>query len=494
MQERGIRSTIYSSVACALVVWASTSLLGCSASCPPGTVQSGSVCTAHPHDGVAGSGQDGTAANAQNAAPPGTAGVSMGAATTGSSPSNVSGAQAPSAGTSSSTSNGVAGSPGAAGLAGTTSVAPNGASGTIGAAGTSGGLAGGPTGGAGSGGSASSSKCAGGAAPSSELCDNVDNDCDGKVDEEVPPAPCGKMVGLCKQGTQACANGSLGPCMGGVQPAMEVCDPQEQDENCDGMSNEGCACTNGMTRACGTSDAGICRKGMQTCTNGVWPAECPGAIMPVAESCNGKDDDCNGQVDDSPTGCTGSTPYCQNGKCVACTDSSQCTSANECQPSVCDPATNRCVPGQLKPAGTSCKGGNVCNVVGACVACGNNRADTGENCETSGQYAFSAGTCDPTTCRITDSAYRGCSGTPTCPVNDQVWFCAPQGACSATCTSSDQCRTTEGKGECISGACAVRCSSLGSTAGCPSGLSCVDTSGLGGSFPALLCGTVQVKG
>ena len=132
-----------------------------------------------------------------------------------------------------------------------------------------------------------------------------------------------------------------------------------------------------------------------------------------------------------------------------------------------------------------------------CVAkpCGNGVIDPGEVCETAGSAAYAAGSCDPTQCRLTDTAYYRCGGTPQCPFNngEQGWFCGPHGACSHACGEDAHCRTTSGKAECVAVAgstyCAVPCSNIGSSAGCPSGLTCVDTSSLG--FPSL-CGTVSV--
>jgi cysteine-rich repeat protein len=59
-------------------------------------------------------------------------------------------------------------------------------------------------------------------------------------------------------------------------------------------------CPEGATRPCGSS-VGECRPGTQTCTGGVW-GDCVGAIGPRPEVCNGKDDNCNGIIDD---GCGG---------------------------------------------------------------------------------------------------------------------------------------------------------------------------------------------
>jgi hypothetical protein len=54
-------------------------------------------------------------------------------------------------------------------------------------------------------------------------------------------------------------------------------------------------CVNGDTRPCGA-----CGSGTRTCVNGNWTVECIGENkgLAKAEVCNGKDDDCNGIIDD----------------------------------------------------------------------------------------------------------------------------------------------------------------------------------------------------
>lgn len=59
------------------------------------------------------------------------------------------------------------------------------------------------------------------------------------------------------------------------------------------------SCLAGQTRTCGT-DTGECRAGVETCaTDGTWSGVCVGTQGPVAETCNGRDDDCDGLADNA---------------------------------------------------------------------------------------------------------------------------------------------------------------------------------------------------
>jgi hypothetical protein len=77
-----------------------------------------------------------------------------------------------------------------------------------------------------------------------ETCDNVDEDCDGRVDEGTlagvgdtchPDAMLGG-VGQCTRGTTVCSFGVIA-CQGWVGPSSEVCD--DQDDDCDGTVDDG---------------------------------------------------------------------------------------------------------------------------------------------------------------------------------------------------------------------------------------------------------------
>ncbi len=78
--------------------------------------------------------------------------------------------------------------------------------------------------------------------PIAELCDNVDNDDDGSIDEGVSEpcydGPAGtEGEGRCRGGNRICTAGSWGPCVGDILPATESCG-NAVDDDCDGSVDE----------------------------------------------------------------------------------------------------------------------------------------------------------------------------------------------------------------------------------------------------------------
>jgi|GEM_PF-1918268 len=85
--------------------------------------------------------------------------------------------------------------------------------------------------------------CEGETTPANETCDGLDDDCDGTVDEDFPELgqPCdGPDSDLCMNGAYTCTADGTGVECVNESPAdiQEVCD--EVDNDCDGETDEGC--------------------------------------------------------------------------------------------------------------------------------------------------------------------------------------------------------------------------------------------------------------
>ena len=166
--------------------------------------------------------------------------------------------------------------------------------------------------------------------PEPEACDGLDNDCNGLIDEGVTN-PCGYC---------------------GVPPE-EVCQ-DGLDNDCDGQVDElvaGCGCEGGESQACyrGSSDTrgiGACADGEQICVPGElggW-GPCSGDTLPVPELCGDSvDNDCDGATDE---GCV-----CQDG------DTRPCGSdVGECQV-----GTQTCAQGAWGPCNDTGPNDEVCD-------------------------------------------------------------------------------------------------------------------------------------
>ncbi len=146
-------------------------------------------------------------------------------------------------------------------------------------------------------------ECTGGTFPSVEDCNELDDDCDGDVDEsqegDLLVKVCGTDTGICSAGLMTCIDGNWSSCAGeeGPNPEGEICG-NSLDDDCDGVADEDCACDEGDTQPCGKSSVGECRFGIQTCENGKWSTTCAGSIDPTDEICTGGlDEDCDGYED-----------------------------------------------------------------------------------------------------------------------------------------------------------------------------------------------------
>lgn len=91
--------------------------------------------------------------------------------------------------------------------------------------------------------------------------------------------------------------------------------------------------------------------------------------VPNAKSCSGDTAvTCNAEgIGPTLTACTGTAPRCANGKCVQCTQSSDCIPTAECRVGACDLGTGTCSSSNA-PRRTRCSKG-FCDLLGDCQQC-----------------------------------------------------------------------------------------------------------------------------
>ncbi len=243
-----------------------------------------------------------------------------------------------------------------------------------------------------------------------EACNGKDDDCDGNFDEGLPPlGTCGQTdTGECALGTLMCAGGQP-VCMGAINPTFEICDNLDQD--CDGSNTNGydlvndarncgtcgrvCSVTNGTAKCAGsTCSVGACNPGFYDLDSDHTTCEYACDFQGPIEACNGVDDNCNGQIDeglvvpdicDHDGACAGAVAACggvTGWKCNYGPTVSKDASGNIVPETTCDELDNDCdgVKDDAFPTkGQACNdggvgvcrgtGANVCNALGTGVTC-----------------------------------------------------------------------------------------------------------------------------
>lgn len=129
--------------------------------------------------------------------------------------------------------------------------------------------------------------------PTIEVCDGVDNDCDGEIDEDLGTITCGK--GECRRTVNFCVDGETSICVAG-QENYEV-SGDGLDNNCNDAIDEGSACNQENAEMTCSNNIGICHEGVQRCIHGYW-SECIGEGRPTREIEDDLDNDCDGQTDE----------------------------------------------------------------------------------------------------------------------------------------------------------------------------------------------------
>ncbi len=235
-----------------------------------------------------------------------------------------------------------------------------------------------------------------------EVCDGVDNDCDGLIDilpdgsPVVVPGDCSTgLSGGCGLGTWACIAGRT-RCVPSEQSNPEICDLNDND--CDGIVDED------VRNRCGTC----------------------GAIP--AESCNNIDDDCDGMIDEGSAGC-GQGQGCYEGLCLnECGDEGCPANDSFCADDVCVPW---CVLNSCEVEGEECTSQGCLN------PCANISCNEGELCTN--------GECGP----AEDCTFTGCAEGERCSPGG----CEPNPCVGVNCGEGSFCRD----GECVFSCAEVSC-------------------------------------
>ncbi len=236
-------------------------------------------------------------------------------------------------------------------------------------------------------------------AAASEVCNTLDDDCDGTTDNlpadfactvkafedagskttcaadgdcsvtgeacDVSDGKCKTLVGACP-GKAACSDKGALLCTGAATPKPEVCNGT--DDDCDGKADEGFAWDGGAAGkievgdACGT---GACAGGKVVC-DGATKSTCDSLGKVTNETCDGLDNDCNGKADDAACEdndactedvCDSVAKTCTNKAKTDCDDKDTCTDDS------CDKVTAKCLNA---PHVGSCDDGNACSVGDKC--------------------------------------------------------------------------------------------------------------------------------
>ncbi len=175
--------------------------------------------------------------------------------------------------------------------------------------------------------------------PPVEACNRADDNCDGVIDEGDPGGgvACGSETGECQMGVMHCMSGRM-VCVGEITPTTETCNGL--DDNCDGDVDEG---NPDGGRVCGVS-TGVCEVGAEQCIEGA--LVCVGAVTGGPETCNGLDDDCNGLVDDgNPEGgasCGSTEGACTAGTVTCVGGSLVCTGGRGPSAETCNGVDDNC--------------------------------------------------------------------------------------------------------------------------------------------------------
>ena len=137
-----------------------------------------------------------------------------------------------------------------------------------------------------------------------EVCDGMDNDCDGSTDIGLTPPPNDNQKGVCTGSTKTCSG--LG---GWINSYSGISNYEQTETTCDGLDNDCDGATDiGLTPPPNNNQNGVCEGSTKTCSGqGSWVNDYSGVIgyeNPEGTCVDSLDNDCDGYTDGVDADCS----------------------------------------------------------------------------------------------------------------------------------------------------------------------------------------------